>query len=190
MDINICSWHRLMNEIACTADTLFWSSLVPISHFDFRACVIPWHILQRFLLAVVNVFFRFVPLQSPLHPFPRFAPVGCFPALGIGLKFSHTRHQLGVFPRLAPVEYFYAPCIGCIFSRAWHLLDVFPRLAPVGCFPALGSGCIFFPCLALVGCFPALGALNLLVTDLTFSRACDTFSRAWHRLQVFPCLDC
>ena len=86
---------------------------------------------------------------------------------------------------------------GCVFPRAWHRLHLFPRLPSIACIPALDRLYVSPP-LALVACFPALGRACQLGIGCMFSRvlvsfacvpALDSgylFSRAWHRLHVFP----
>ena len=69
-----------------------------------------------------------------------------------------------------------------MFPSAWHQLHFFPRFAsvsrlprlvPVARFRVLGTGCKFFFALCTSFTFTALGTGG-------------TFSRAWHRLDVFP----
>ena len=107
----------------------------------------------------------------------------CFPALGTGCVFSRALHRLHVFPRFTPVVCFSALYTGCVFPRALHRLHVtvnnctlaVPRhLASIVCFSSLDTSC--FLRLARVTCFRVLASGSL-------------FSRAWHRLYVFPRFD-
>ena len=195
----------LVLSMLVTVDTLCSLSLVPISRFDFRVCVIQLHILQRLRL----VMFSFASYRcshrctcsracNRLHVFPRLQPVACFSALGAGYTFCCARYRFHMFMRLAratrfpafgtrlifphfvPVTRFPATGTKLKFSRSWHQFHISTRLPRATRFPALGTDCNFSPAWTASSIVLSLGQVlvcwTCLLQDLSLINNCIRLS--------------